>query len=257
MRTIDELHRKYPCYGARRLVYHLNREGKVVSRKRISRLMRSMGLEAVYSKPRTSQPARGHKHYPYLLRNLPITRSNQVWAADITYIPMAKGFFYLVAILDWYSRKVLSWRLSNTLDDEFCQEALLEALERYGAPEIFNSDQGAQFSSESFTGHLKRAGISISMDGKGRWLDNVVIERLWRSLKYECVYLQAFSGGHEASKAISQWLVYYNQERPHLSLEGHYPDAVYYKELLPVESIRASYQKNESFAAKEMIRSIP
>ena len=225
---MDQLHIKYPCYGARRLAYHLTREGLQVSRKRVGRLMGLMGLGAVYQKPRTSLVEQTHKRYPYLLRSLPIVRANQVWAADITYIPMSKGFFYLVAILDWYSRKVLSWRLSNTLDHDFCQEALQEALMVYGCPEIFNSDQGRQFTSKEFTGILECRGIKISMDGKGSWLDNVMIERLWRSLKYECVYLHAFTGGHEARKLIGQWLSHYNEKRPHLSLNGLTPDEVYY-----------------------------
>ena len=190
--------------------------------------MALMGLGAVYPKPRTSLVEQSHKHYPYLLRNLPIVRANQVWAADITYIPMAKGFFYLVAILDWYSRKVLAWRLSNTLDEDFCQEALREALRLYGCPELFNSDQGAQFTSREFTGILAGYGINISMDSKGRWLDNVMIERLWRSLKYECVYLHAFTDGHEAHKAIGIWFSYYNEKRPHLSFNGLTPNEMYY-----------------------------
>lgn len=228
MRRLDQLHLQYPYYGARRLAYHLTREGLQVSRKRVGRLMGLMGLGAVYQKPRTSLVEQTHKRYPYLLRSLPIIRANQVWAADITYIPMAKGFFYLVAILEWYSRKVLSWRLSNTLDHDFCQEALQEALRLYGFPEIFNSDQGRQFTSKEFTAILECRGIKISMDGKGRWLDNVLIERLWRSLKYECVYLHAFTGGHEARKLIGVWMCAYNQKRPHLSLNGLTPDEVYY-----------------------------
>ena len=225
---MDQLHLQYPCYGARRLGYHLAGEGFQVSRKRVRRLMSLMGLGALYQKPRTSLVEQAHKRYPYLLRGLPIVRSNQVWAADITYIPMAKGFFYLVAILDWYSRKVLSWRLSNTLDQDFCQEALQEALRHYGCPEIFNSDQGRQFTASQFSGILESHGIKISMDGKGSWLDNVMIERLWRSLKYECVYLHAFTGGAEARKMISCWLAHYNEKRPHLSLNGLTPDEVYY-----------------------------
>ena len=213
MHRVDQLHLKYPCYGARRLAYHLCGEGYEVSRKRVGRLMGLMGLGAVYQ--RTSFVEESHKRYPYLLRSLPIVRANQVWAADITYIPMAKGFFYLVAILAWYSRRVLSWRFSNTLDQDFCQEALREALRLYGCPAIFNSDQGRQFTSRDFTGILESHGIKVSMDGKGSWLANVMIERLWRSLKYECVYLYAFTAGDEAREMIGLWIAHYNQKRPH------------------------------------------
>jgi putative transposase len=185
MRRIDEMHLKRPFYGSRRIRDWLQDEGFAVNRKRVQRLMRHMGITALYPKANTSRPGKGHKIYPYLLRGLEIDRANQVWAADICYVPMARGFVYVVAIMDWYSRKVLAWRVSNTMDADFCVEALEEALRRYGAPEIFNTDQGAQFTSEAFTDALKAAGIRISMDGKGRWVDNVFVERLWRSLKYE------------------------------------------------------------------------
>ena len=231
MHKIDRLHVQYPYYGARRLSYCLCQTGEVISRKRVRRLLVTMGLRAVYQEPRTSIPNPAHKHYPYLLRNLTIDKANQVWASDITYIPMPRGFFYLVAILDWYSRKVLTWKLSNTLDQEFCQEALEEALELYGRPEIFNTDQGSQFSSREFTGILETSGVRVSMDGKGRWSDNVLIERLWRSLKYECVYMHAFTCGSEARREIGSWLDHYNTNRPHLSFGGLTPDAVYYKSM--------------------------
>ena len=186
-----------------------------------------MGLMPIYQRPKTSTPARGHKIYPYLLRGLTIDRPNQVWCADLTYIPLARGFLYLVAIMDWWSRKVLAWRLSNTMEAEFCVDALEEALDRHGKPEIFNSDQGSQFTSTVFNQTLKTAGVRISMDGKGRWLDNVFVERLWRSLKYECVYLHAWSGGREARDGIGNWMDFYNQRRPHAAHDGRTPDAVY------------------------------
>jgi putative transposase len=190
--------------------------------------MRLMGIQALYPKKKTSWPGKGHKIYPYLLKGLRIDRSNQVWAADITYIPMARGYLYLVAIMDWYSRKVLSWRLSNTMDDYFCVEALNEALQLYGKPEIFNTDQGAQFTSGHFTGVLKEHDIAISMDGKGRWMDNVFIERLWRSLKYEDVYLKAYDSVAYAKESINTWFHFYNQERRHQALQRKTPDAVYF-----------------------------
>jgi len=187
MRLIDEIHLQWPFYGSRRIRDELESDGHSVNRKRVQRLMRQMGLRALYPRRRTSQPGKGHKVYPYLLRDLPVERANHVWASDICYIPMAKGFMYLVAVMDWHSRRVLSWRVSNTLDTDFCIEALEEALRRFGAPEIFNTDQGAQFTCEAFTGVLKDHGVAISMDGKGRWVDNVFVERLWRSVKYEDV----------------------------------------------------------------------
>ena len=190
-----------------------------MNRKRIRRLMRLMGIHAVYSKPRTSIPGKGHKIYPYLLRGLDIDHPDQVWATDISYIPMQRGFLYLVAIIDWHSRKVLSWRLSNSMDTRFCIEALEEAIVRYGTPEIFNTDQGSQFTSNAFTSVLKKANIRISMDGKGRWVDNVFIERLWRSLKYEEVYLKAYESVKEARESIKTWMKFYNEERTHQFLE--------------------------------------
>jgi len=227
MRRIDEMHLKRPFYGSRRIRDWLHDEGHDVNRKRVQRLMRQMGITALYPKRRTSKPGKGHKIYPYLLRNLVIDRPNQVWATDISYIPMAKGFVYLVAIMDWHSRKVLSWRLSNTMDSDFCVGALEEALSRYGRPEIFNTDQGAQFTSDAFTGVLKEAGIDISMDGKGRWIDNVFIERLWRSVKYEEVYLKAYETVAEARAGIGTYFQFYNSERRHQSMNRKTPDQVY------------------------------
>ena len=227
MRRIDEIHLKIPFYGSRKIRDQLQREGYKVNRKKVQRLMRLMGISALYPKRRTSLPDRRHKIYPYLLRDMAIDRPNQVWCADICYIPMARGFLYLVAIMDWASRKVLSWRLSNTMDTEFCVDALEEALGRYGTPEIFNTDQGAQFTSEAFTQVLKDAGVRISMDGKGRWIDNVFIERLWRSLKYEEVYLKAYETVAEAIGGIGDYFELYNHERPHQSLGRLTPNEVY------------------------------
>ena len=208
MRRIDELFLAHPFLGSRRMARMLSRDGAPVNRKRVQRLMRLMGIEALGPKPNTSQPAPGHKIYPYLLRGLTIERPNHVWAADITYIPIGQGFLYLVAIIDWASRAVLSWRLSNTMDTSFCIDALEDALARFGRPEIFNTDQGSQFTSSSFTGKLLAAGIRISMDGRGRWLDNVFIERLWRSLKYEDVYLKGYADGREARAGIAAWIAF-------------------------------------------------
>ena len=228
---LDKLHTKYPWMGARSLRDQVNRRvDYAVNRKRIQRLMRKMGIHAVYAKPRTSIPGKGHKIYPYLLRNLDIKHPNQVWATDITYIPMARGFVYLVAIMDWHSRKVLSWKLSNSLDTSFCVEALEEAMEIYGKPEIFNTDQGSQFTSDDFTKVLKGNDIQISMDGKGRWVDNVFIERIWRSLKYEEVYLKAYGSVREARESIKTYLTFYNSERTHQSLDRLTPDEVYFEE---------------------------
>lgn len=227
MRRIDELHLQYPFYGSRKLSDALRKEGREANRKRIQRLMRLMGIESIAPKPKTSEPHPEHVRYPYLLRGLAISRVNQVWATDITYIPMKAGFVYLVAIIDWYSRRVLSWRLSNTLDSRFCVDALEEALERFGQPEIFNSDQGAQFTSEDFTTPLRERGIAISMDGKGRCLDNVFVERLWRSLKYEEVYLHAYEDMTTARAGIGRYLAFYNDERPHQSLGYQTPSAFY------------------------------
>jgi putative transposase len=222
MRRIDELHLKFPFYGSRKLARLLR-----VNRKRMQRLMQLMGLESLAPKPETSRPAPEHPVYPYLLRNLEISRVNQVWAADVTYIPLAQGFAYLVAIMDWYSRRVLAWRLSNTLDASFCVEALKEALERFPPPEIFNTDQGAQFTSEAFTSVLLERGVRISMDGKGRFLDNVFIERLWRSLKYEEVYLHAYESVASARAGIERYFGFYNDERGHQAL-GYQTPAVFY-----------------------------
>jgi len=227
MRLIDEQHMKAPFYGARQMARHLRREGYVVGRKRIRRLMQKMGLCVVYQRPRTTIPVADHEIHPYLLRDLAIDRPNQVWCTDITYIPMRRGFLYLVAVMDWASRKVLSWRLSNTMDVEFCIGALEEAIEKYGKPEIFNTDQGSQFTSLRFTGILKEANIKISMDGKGRWMDNVFIERLWRSMKYECVYMNAFETAAEARKGIGGWIDFYDAQRPHTALAGLTPDEAY------------------------------
>jgi putative transposase len=227
MRLIDEQFLTTPFYGSRQMARHLRRNEYCVGRHRVRRLMRIMGLQAIYQEPRTSCPHPQHKVYPYLLRNLPITKPNQVWCTDITYIPIKRGFLYLVAVMDWYSRKVLSWRLSNTMDTRFCVEALNEAIAIYGIPEIFNTDQGSQFTSFDFTNTLKENGVKISMDGKGRWMDNVFIERLWRSMKYECVYLNGFEDGLQARGDIGAWLDFYNHQRPHSTFNGHTPDEVY------------------------------
>lgn len=215
MRRIDGLFLKYPFYGSRQMVWHLAREGLRVGRHRVRRLMRLMGLQAIYRAPRTSKPHPEHRIHPYLLRGLTITRPDHVWCADITYIPVRRGFLYLVAIMDWASRRVLAWRLSNTLDARFCVEALREAMEMYGTPEIFNTDQGSQFTSFDFTAVLKDAGIAISMDGRGRCMDNIFIERLWRSLKYEAVYLHELSDGFHVERVIADWITFYNTDRPH------------------------------------------
>jgi len=228
MRLIDAQFLQTPWYGARQMARHLRREGYTVGRKRVRRLMARMGLEPIYQRPRTTIPHPGHRIYPYLLRDVVIDRPNQVWCADITYIPMRRGFHYLVAIMDWATRKVLSWRVSNTMDVEFCIEALEEALARFGRPELFNSDQGSQFTSPRFTGLLEKAGVCISMDGRGRWMDNVFIERLWRSLKYECVYLHAFETGSELRAGLTWWINYYNARRPHSTLAGRTPDDAYW-----------------------------
>ena len=227
MGLIDEVHLQYPFYGSRRLRDWLEDRGQRVSRKGVQRLMRLMGLRALYPRARTSRPGQGHKVYPYRLRNLTVERPNQVWAADICYIPMARGFLYLVAIMDWYSRKVLAWQLSNTLDSEFCVQALEEALGRFGNPEIFNTDQGAQFTTSAFTEVLTAHEVAISMDGKGRWVDNVFIERLWRSVKYEEVYLHAYETVPAARAALARYFRFYNAERRHQRLNRRTPDAVY------------------------------
>ncbi len=227
MRRIDELFLKYPFYGSRQMVRQLRREGIEVGRHRVRRLMRLMGLEAIYQAPRTSDPHPHHRIYPYLLRKLKITRPNHVWCADITYIPVQRGFLYLVAIMDWATRHVLAWRLSNTMDAKFCVEALNEALTKYGKPEIFNTDQGSQFTSFDFTGVLKKAEITISMDGRGRCMDNIFIERLWRSLKYEAIYLHEMTDGFVAERVIDEWIDFYNTERPHSSFDGQTPAEAY------------------------------
>ena len=229
MRQIDELFLQAPVYGSRQMKRCLRRLGYPVGRKRVRRLMREMGITAIYQAPKTSKPHPDHKIYPYLPRDLTIDRPNQVWCADITYIPMRRGFLYLVAIMDWASRSVLSWRLSNSLDASFRVEALQEAIARYGCPEIFNTDQGCQFTSYEFTRVLQDAGIRISMDGRGRWMDNVFIERLWRTLKYECIYLNDFGGGFEARRGIGDWFSHYNHRRPHSSLEDRTPMEAYHQ----------------------------
>ena len=229
MKRIDQCHLKHPFYGSRKIKgWLLDHHQQVVNRKRVQRLMRTMGIAALYPKRRLSQPDQAHRIYPYLLRNLTIDRPNQVWATDITYIPMARGFVYLVAIMDWHSRKVLSWRLSNTMDVQFCVDALAEAIERHGPPEIFNTDQGSQFTSHEFTSALKDHNIQISMDGKGRWVDNVFIERLWRSVKYEEVYLKAYDGVPQARQSLATYFEFYNRERRHQGLDDRTPDVVYY-----------------------------
>jgi putative transposase len=227
MRRIDELYLASPFYGSRRMTAVLRREGWPVNRKRVRRLMRVMALEAIYQKPNTSRKHPDHKVYPYLLRGLVIDRPNQVWCADITYIPMAKGFVYLVAVMDWFSRWVLAWRVSITLEADFCVEALQEAMHRHGQPEIFNTDQGVQFTSAPFLTELETQGVRISMDGKGRFLDNIFIERLWRSLKYEEVFIKAYGSAREARLGIGGWLAFYNDERPHQALDYRTPRAVF------------------------------
>ena len=233
MKLIDRQYLMTPFYGARKIAAWLKSQDYNVNRKRVRRLMRLMGLKAIYRRPKTSKPAPGHKIYPYLLGGLKITRPNQVWAADITYIPMARGFLYLVAIIDWYSRYVLSWRLSNTLDDDFCVEALEEAL-RKGRPDIFNTDQGSQFTSEAFTGFLEQHGIRISMDGKGSYNDNLFIERLWRTVKYEEVYLKAYQDARDARIGLGSYFRFYNTERPHQALGYKTPAEVFIS--TPVEA---------------------
>ncbi len=227
MRRIDELHLKYPFMGTRMLRSKLRREGYTVGRRHVGTLMSKMGIHALYCKPNTSKRHPEHKIYPYLLRNLDINRPNQVWAADITYIPMKRGFIYLFAVIDWYSRKVLAWRLSNTLNADFCIETVEEALRRFGKPEIFNTDQGSQFTGHKFIKLLKSNEIAISMDGKGCWRDNVFVERLWKSIKYEEVYLKAYDGMISARRSLEIYLDFYNRERPHSTLDDATPDEVY------------------------------
>ena len=238
MRSIDELHLKYPFMGSRSIRDQLQGMGHRVGREHVSTLMKKMGIAALYRKPRLSKPHPEHKVYPYLLNGVEITRANHVWASDLTYIPMARGFCYLVAIMDWASRKVLAWRLSNTLDASFCTEALEEAIRKFVTPDIFNTDQGSQFTSDAFVGILRSHGIKISMDGKGRWLDNVFIERLWRSVKYEDVYLKAYASLGEARQGLREYFEFYNSERRHQSLDRRTPDDVYWN-TLPRQQVAA------------------
>jgi putative transposase len=231
MQRIDELHLHYPFAGARMLRDLLRQEGRAIGRRQVATLMRRMGIAALYRKPSLSRRQAGHRIYPYLLRDLTISRPNQVWAADITYIPMRRGFVYLFAVLDWASRRVLAWRLSNTLTTDFCLDAVQEAVSRYGPPEIFNTDQGCQFTSQEFTGLLTQHGIQISMDGKGCWRDNVFVERLWKSIKYEEVYVHAYETVGAAQQGLARYLTFYNETRPHQALDGQTPDQVYYDHL--------------------------
>jgi putative transposase len=235
MRRIDRLHLEHPFAGARMLKGLLAAEGSKIGRRHVKTLMRRMGIEALYRRPHTTKPEAGHKIYPYLLRGKEITRPNQVWAMDITYIPMARGFVYLAVVLDWFSRRVLSWRVSITMEAAFCVETLQDALAKHGKPEISNTDQGSQFTGTAFTGVLADHGIAISMDGKGAWRDNVFIERLWRSVKYEEVYLRAYETVSEARNSIGRYLDFYNQRRPHSSLDGSTPDQAYFTSL-PIRS---------------------
>ncbi|WP_434802922.1 IS3 family transposase [Paracoccus albus] len=231
MRLIDRQFLETPFYGVRQMTWHLQNEGHPVNQKRIRRLMRLMCLMSIYQKPNTSKPAKGHKTYPYLLGGLRVDRPNQVWCADITYLPMRRGFLYLVAIMDCFTRKVLAWRISNTLEADFCVEALNEADHRFGPPEIMNTDQGSQFTSFAWTDRLKRIGTRISMDGKGRCLDNIFIERFWRSLKYECVYLHAWETGSQAKAGVGRWITFYNHQRPHAAHGGQPPAVVYFNQI--------------------------
>ncbi len=235
MRRIDELHLEYPFAGARMLMSMLRREGHKIGRRHTSTLMKKMGINALYCKPNTSKRHPAHKVYPYLLRNIKIERPNHVWAADITYIPMKRGFVYLFVVMDWATRKVLSWRLSNTLSTDFCIDAVREAFGLHGTPEIFNTDQGSQFTSVEFTDLLKEKGIAISMDGRGCWRDNVFVERLWRSIKYEEVYLHAYESVSEARRGLERYLTFYNHHRPHSKLDRSTPDEIYfgYRESMP------------------------
>ena len=240
MRVIDKQFLETPFYGVRQMTWHLRNEDHLVNEKRIRRLMRLMGIMPIYQKPNTSKAAKGHKIYPYLVRGLRVERPNQVWCADITYLPMRRGFLYLVAIMDWHTRKVLAWRISNTLEAGFCVEALNEAIHKFGPPEIMNTDQGSQFTSFAWTDRLRRTGVRISMDGKGRFLDNIFVERLWRSMKYECVYLHAWETGSQAKAGIKKWMDFYNQKRPHSALGGKPPAVVYW---LQNETIKPDQQK--------------
>jgi putative transposase len=234
MRAIDEIHLARPFLGSRRIVDALADDGIPINRKKVVRLMRVMGITALYPKPRTTVSAPGHRRYPYLLRGLTVDRPNQAWAADITYLPMARGFLYLIAVMDWFSRKVLSWAISNTMDTTFCVDALTKAPDTYGCPEIFNTDQGSQFTSEEFTSVLAERGVAISMDGRGRWADNVFVERLWRSVKYEEVYLHAYDNGAQARTGLDAYFRYYNTTRRHQSLEGLTPNQAYHQPVQPL-----------------------
>lgn len=231
MRRIDELHMDYPFAGSRMMQGFLNQEGFGVGRKHTATLMRKIGIEALYRRPRTTRPVPGHRVYPYLLRGMTVDRPNQVWATDISYIPMARGSVYLCAVIDWFTRRVLSWRLSISMDTAFCVEALQEALEEYGAPAVFNTDQGSQFTAEAFTGVLRSHGIQISMDGKAAWRDNVFVERLWRTVKYEEVYLRAYASVAEARDNLARYFNFYNTRRPHQALDGMTPDQAYFNQL--------------------------
>jgi putative transposase len=231
MRRIDALHMDYPFAGSRMLRDLLRGEGVAIGRELVATMMRRMGIEAIYRKPNTSKAAPGHKIYPYLLRGLAIERPNQVWAMDITYVPMARGFVYLAAVIDWFSRRVLAWRLSITMEVDFCIEAVEEALARHGTPEIFNTDQGSQFTSAAFTGLLLENGIAISMDGRGSWRDNVFVERLWRSVKYEEIYLRAYDSVGDARASLDRYFTFYNRKRPHSSLDARTPERAYYDHL--------------------------
>jgi putative transposase len=236
MKQIDKLHLEYPFAGSRMLRDLLRQCGNKVGRKHVATLMKRMGIEALYRKPRTTKPSAGHRIYPYLLRNLKIDRPNQVWAMDITYIPMARGFVYLVAVVDWHTRRTLSWKVSITMDTHFCLDAVEEAISNYGSPEILNTDQGSQFTSHAFTGLLKEYGIKISMDGKGSWRDNVFIERLWRSVKYEDIYLRAYGSVSEVKTGLNRYFNFYNTRRPHSSLDGMTPDQVYFNSLSQIKA---------------------
>lgn len=267
MGLIDRLHLEKPFYGARKIAVVLSRSGDKIGRKRVTRLKRLMGIETIYRKPNLSRRHPRHKIYPYLLRNMAIDRVHQVWSCDITYIPMKQGFLYLVAVLDWHSRLVLSWRLSNTMDKTFCVEALQDAFERYGKPEIFNSDQGVQFTCEAFITTLSAQGIRISMDGKGRCLDNIFCERLWRSLKYEEVYLKAYVTVAEAKTQISNWFNFYNDQRPHQALSYHTPREFFaaatpvdmwttQERALPTSSQAQQQQQSDSHDQEGLIHSL-
>jgi putative transposase len=251
MLLIDKQFLETPFYGVRQMTWHLQNEGHAVNEKRIRRLMRLMRLMPIYQKPDTSRPAKGHKTYPYLLGGLRVERPNQVWCADITYLPMRRGFLYLVAIMDWFTRKVLAWRISNTLEADFCVEALNEAIHKFGPPEIMNTDQGSQFTSFAWTDRLKRVGTRISMDGKGRCLDNpraflrtsggnaLDMSRLWRSLKYECVYLHAWETGSQAKAGVGHWITFYNHQRPHAAHGGQPPAVVYFNATQTDQQVQA------------------